>query len=316
MTTLRPLFLVALAGCGGELSVAGAPTSTPPPPPAITVRVSSGELTLPAGESLKLTVTVTDASGAPMAGVDAIEWSVEDPAIATVKDGMLTTLAAGITSVRAVAYVTRMGVRGEGRAVIEVTAPQGSAGRCGDGTCSFAEACQCMNDCGTCANGPVSLFSDTGPADTSARTDGRAVVVGVKFKSAKAGRVRALRFFKGLGTTGTNRLALYAVSGGQQLAVVTSRNETMSGWQQVALATPVTLTAGATYVVALHTSTGHVVSSGGALAAARTRGPLRALADGEDGPNGLFHPATAMRLPTDGSGGANPFVDVVFEPTP
>lgn len=280
----------------------------------MTVRVSSGELTVPVGQTLKLTVSVTDPGGAPVAGVDAIDWSVEDPAIATVKDGMLTTHAAGITSVRAIAYVTRMGARAEGRAVVEVTGAEGAGGRCGDGTCSFAEACQCMNDCGACSNGPTSLFG-SGPADTSASTDGRAVVVGVKFKTAKAGRVRALRFFKGAGATGTNRLALYSASG-QQLAQVTSRNETMSGWQQVALPTPVTLAAGATCVVALHTSTGHVVSAGGFFAQARTNGPLRALADGEDGPNGLRSISTTMKLPTEATGGANHFVDVVFEATP
>lgn len=295
--------------------MAGAPTSAPPASSEMTVRVSSGELTLPVGETLKLTVTVTEPGGAPVAGVDTIEWSVEDPAIATVKDGMLTTLAAGVTSVRAVAYVTRMGARAEGRAVVEVTGGAGAgAGRCGDGTCSFAEACQCLNDCGACSNGPTSLFA-SGPADTSAATDGRAVVVGVKFKPAKAGRVRALRFFKGLGTTGTNRLALYAAAG-QQLALVTARNETMSGWQQVQLSNPVTLTAGSTYVVALHTSTGHVVSAGGFFAQARTSGPLRALADGEDGPNGLRAVSSTMKLPTDATGGANHFVDVVFEATP
>ncbi|MBL8917935.1 MAG: DUF4082 domain-containing protein [Myxococcaceae bacterium] len=314
MSHLRAFLVLVFTGCGGELTMAGAPQADPPSAPAMTVRVSSGELTLPVGETLKLTVTVTDPAGAPVAGVDTIEWSVEDPAIATVKDGMLTTLAAGITSVRATAYVTRMGVRAEGRAVVEVTGAAGSASRCGDGTCSFAEACQCLNDCGACSNGPTSLFA-SGPADTTAATGGRALVVGVKFKPARAGRVRALRFFKGLGATGTNRLALYSASG-QQLAQATSRNETMSGWQQVPLSAPVALTAGTTYVVALHTSTGYVVSAGGFFAQARTNGPLRALADGEDGPNGLRSISTTMKLPTEATGGANHFVDVVFEATP
>ena len=85
MSHLRTLVVLVLAGCGGEFTMAGAPTSAAPTAPAMTVRVSSGELTVPVGQTLKLTVSVTDPGGAPVAGVDAIEWSVEDPAIATVK---------------------------------------------------------------------------------------------------------------------------------------------------------------------------------------------------------------------------------------
>jgi hypothetical protein len=46
------------------------------------------------------------------------------------------------------------------------------------------------------------------------------------------------------------------------------------------------------------------------------QGALRALADGEDGPNGLFHPSTSLRLPTESRGPFNSVVDVVIEPMP
>lgn len=312
---LTGLVVVAMLGCGVEAGpTASAPASSAPAAPAFTVRVSSGQLSLPIGETLKLNVSVVDAAGAPVAGVDALEWSVDEPSIATVKDGLLTTLAAGTARVTATAYVTRLGQRAEGVAIIEVTGPAG-AGRCGDGACGMSEMCLCANDCGMCGSGPVSLFSSTSPSDPTARTEGRAVAVGVKFRVAQPGRIRALRFFKGTGAQGTNRLALYGAQG-QALAQVTSRNETLSGWQTATLSTPVVVMPGTTYVVALHSSTGHVVSAGAFFARPMVQGALRALADGEEGPNGLFQPATSLRLPTESRGPFNYFVDVVFEPAP
>ena len=299
-------------GCGVDLA---APSDTSTTAPALLVRVSSGAVTLPVGQSVRLNVTVSDPSGAPVAGVDALDWSLSDSTVASLKEGLLTSLKAGTTTVTVVAYVTRMGARATGQAVITVNDPAGASGTCGDGTCSFAEACQCMNDCGACSNGPSSMFSGLTPTESSAGPVGAAVVVGSKFRVAKAGRVRTLKFFKGAGDTGTHRGALWS-STGQQLALAVFRNETLSGWQQVALSAPVTLMPGTTYVVSLHSSTGQVVSSGGFFGRAMTQGPLRALADGEDGPNGLFHPSSSNRFPTESNGPANYFVDVVFEPNP
>jgi hypothetical protein len=54
----------------------------------------------------------------------------------------------------------------------------------------------------------------------------------------------------------------------------------------------------------------------GADARPMVQGALRALADGEDGPNGLFHPSTSLRLPTESRGPFNSVVDVVIEPMP
>lgn len=304
--------ILGTLGCGVDME---APSGTSTMAPALLVRVSSGTVALPVGQSVRLNVTVTDSSGAPVAGVDAFDWSISDSTVASLKDGLITSLKAGTTTVTVVAYVTRLGARATGQAVITVNDPTGSSGTCGDGTCSLAEACECMNDCGACSNGPSSMFSSLTPTEASAGPAGAAVVVGSKFRVAKAGRVRTLKFFKGAGDTGTHRGALWS-STGQQLAQATFRNETLSGWQQVTLSTPVTVMSGTTYVVSLHSSTGQVVSSGGFFGRAMTQGPLRALADGEDGPNGLFHPSSSNRFPTESTGPVNYFVDVVFEPTP
>lgn len=308
---------VFCSACGGEM---GAPTDrTTPVETSMKVFVSSGALSLPVGESIRLNVSVVDQAGAPVAGVDLIEWSVSDVSVVTVKDGLMTTLKSGTTTVTATAWVTSRGVKAEGSATVEVTGPGGTGStaqeRCGDGVCSASEACQCASDCGMCGTGPSSLFADTQPSDIAATTDGKAVVVGLKFRTVKPGRIRAIRFFKGAGTTGNNRGSLWA-GAGQQLGQVTFRNETASGWQQATLSNPTTVMPGTTYVVALHTSNGYVVRSGGFFAKALTQGPLRALADGEDGPNGLFHPSPMPQFPTQSASGANHYVDVVFEPMP
>ncbi|MBE2254540.1 MAG: DUF4082 domain-containing protein [Myxococcus sp.] len=309
---LSGLVVTVLFGCGAELA---APADTTPSAPALLVRVSSGTLELPVGETVRLNVTVTDPSGATVAGVDALEWSIADAEVASLKEGVLTSKKPGTTTVTVTAYVTRLGARAQGQAVITIKGPTGATGTCGDGTCAFAEACECLNDCGACSGGPTSLFSGLTPTDSAAGPVTRAVVVGSKFRVAKAGRVRTLKFYKAAGDTGTHRGALWSATG-QQLAQATYRNETLAGWQQVSLSAPVTLTPGVTYVVSLHSSTGQVVSSGGFFGNAMTQGPLRALADGEDGPNGLFHPSTSNRFPTESAGPLNYFVDLVFEPTP
>lgn len=303
---------LSLVACGVDMA---APPDSTTPAPSFVVRVSSGTVALPVGQTVRLNVTVTDSSGAPVAGVDAYDWSISDSTVASLKDGVITSLKAGTTTVTVVAYVTRMGARATGQAVVTVNDPTSATSSCGDGTCSLAEACQCMNDCGTCSNGPSSMFSSLTPTESSAGPVGAAVVVGSKFRVVKAGRVRTLKFFKGAGDTGTHRGALWS-STGTQLAQATFRNETLSGWQQVTLSAPVTLMPGTTYVVSLHSSTGQVVSSGGFFGSAMTQGPLRALADGEDGPNGLFHRSTSNRFPTESAGPVNYFVDVVFEPNP
>ena len=72
-------------------------------------------------------------------------------------------------------------------------------------------------------------------------------------------------------------------------ARVTFTDETASGWQQAALAPPVAVTANTTYVVSYHTDSGlYAGDSGFFQSAGVTNGPLTALANGVDGPNGVF----------------------------
>ena len=77
--------------------------------------------------------------------------------------------------------------------------------------------------------------------------------LGVKFKSAAAGRITAIRFYKALASTSRHAGNLWSKSG-TLLASVNFNNETASGWQQATLSNPVTITAGTIYVASYHTT--------------------------------------------------------------
>ena len=93
----------------------------------------------------------------------------------------------------------------------------------------------------------ATLFSN-GPSNVVQRwNDGTPVELGVKFKSAAAGRITAIRFYKALANTSRHAGNLWSESG-TLLASVNFNNETASGWQQATLSNPVTITAGTIYV--------------------------------------------------------------------
>jgi len=93
-----------------------------------------------------------------------------------------------------------------------------------------------------------------------ASNDTGAVELGLRFTADADGVVRGLRFYKGAGNNGTHTGQLFAADG-TLLASATFANETASGWQRVLFATPVNVTAGATYVVAYHAPVGRYTAS-------------------------------------------------------
>ncbi len=152
----------------------------------------------------------------------------------------------------------------------------------------------------------------TGPQDP----DTSATEVGTKFRSDVAGFITGLRFYKTPGNTGTHIGRLWT-AGGTQLAQATFAGESASGWQQVNLGTPVAINANTTYVTSYHSPNGHYSSRSGYFALGGVdNAPLHALADGADGPNGIYKYGAAGSL-FSGTG-PNTFnseaylVDVVF----
>ena len=142
--------------------------------------------------------------------------------------------------------------------------------------------------------------------------DLNAVEVGVKFKTDFGGSVTGIRFYKAAANTGTHIGSLWS-STGTRLAQATFTNETASGWQHVTFATPVTITAGTTYVASYFAPSGHYSVTSGGFASAVDNAPLHSIADSTSA-NGLYAYTSASAFPSSSFGASNYGVDVLFQP--
>ncbi|WP_169336219.1 Ig-like domain-containing protein [Pontibacter roseus] len=160
---------------------------------------------------------------------------------------------------------------------------------------------------------PCTVFK---PADAPTNTlfdDSQGLQLGMKFRSSVNGFVTGVRFYKQSGNAGTHTGQLYSVSGAL-LASVVFQDETATGWQQAAFSSPVAVTAGTTYVISYHSSAGTYSATNEFFTLALNASPLSALANGEDGPNGVYAYGNTPTFPTDNnSRAANYWVDVVFD---
>jgi hypothetical protein len=144
--------------------------------------------------------------------------------------------------------------------------------------------------------------------------DSSAVELGLKFKSEVSGYLTGIRFYKAAANTGPHAGNLWSRDG-KLLGSVSFASETASGWQEAALAVPVAISPNTTYVVSYHTTVGHYsVSEGFFGASALVKSPLRALANGEDGPNGVYRYGVSG-FPTQSYNSSNYWLDVVFKKT-
>src|SRR6202008_251537 len=99
------------------------------------------------------------------------------------------------------------------------------------------------------------IFPASATPTTVTDSDNKSVELGVKFSASQAGTISGIRFYKGPQNTGTHTGSLWT-STGQQLATVTFTNETASGWQEATFSSPVSITAGTTYVASYHAPVG------------------------------------------------------------
>jgi len=158
---------------------------------------------------------------------------------------------------------------------------------------------------------PCSIFQSTDAPAIPKDNDGNSIEVGVKFRPNVNGYITGIRFYKGAGTTGTHTGHLWSRTG-TLLASATFTNETTSGWQQVLLSTPVAVTANTTYIASFFSTSGDYGNTVPFFTQAVVNGPLKALADGEDGANGVYILAASSRFPTQSFNATNYYVDVVF----
>ena len=151
---------------------------------------------------------------------------------------------------------------------------------------------------------PCTLFSDLArPTNQSASGS---YELGVKLQVSQPLTVRALRFYKGFGETGTHTGSVWTANG-FRLATATFTGETSSGWQQQPLAAPLQLQPNTTYVVSVNANSHYPVTPSG-LASQVVNGPLRTVADGQ---NGVFNAAPGA-FPDQSYLASNYYVDAVI----
>jgi hypothetical protein len=159
---------------------------------------------------------------------------------------------------------------------------------------------------------PCSIWSGSVTPGTLTDPDTDPVEVGVKFRADSDGSVTGLRFYKSTANSGTHVGHLWTANG-TLLASATFTNETASGWQQVTLATPVAVTANTTYVASYYAPVGRYAFNSNFFASSGVNNPpLRALANNEDGPNGVYRYG-ASGFPTSSFAASNYWVDVVYD---
>ena len=157
---------------------------------------------------------------------------------------------------------------------------------------------------------PCSVWSASAePANPDANDD-RAAEVGMRFMPDVSGYVTGIRFFKALKNTGTHVGNLWSPSG-ERLATVTFTNESKAGWQLAYFSSPVEVLANTEYVISYNAPNGHYATDKGFFTNAPGSAPLRGLADGENGPNGVYRYG-AGGFPATGDSAANFWVDPVF----
>ncbi|MEV6343184.1 DUF4082 domain-containing protein [Actinoplanes sp. NPDC051851] len=157
----------------------------------------------------------------------------------------------------------------------------------------------------TLPEGATTMFASSSTPTNPAWDDSGDVEVGMKFSSDVAGTVNGLRFYKGTGNTGTHTGSLWS-SSGVLLATGTFSDETSSGWQTLIFSTPVSITAGTSYVVSYRAPNGHYAVDVGGLSSAVVNAPLRTAAGAGAYLYGGGYPSNAVSH--------NYWVDVVFTP--
>jgi hypothetical protein len=162
---------------------------------------------------------------------------------------------------------------------------------------------------------PCSVWSGSAMPGMVDSGDSNAVELGMKFRADANGTVVGVRFYKATANTGVHTGHVWS-SGGTLLGTATFSGESTSGWQRANFSSPIAVTANTMYIVSYFAPSGHYSADANFFA---TRGvdnpPLHALANGFDGPNGVFvyPPAnTAGGFPSSSAGPTNYWVDVIY----
>jgi hypothetical protein len=145
--------------------------------------------------------------------------------------------------------------------------------------------------------------------------------LGLKFRTTMAGVITGIRFYKTAESgTGTFSVRLYDQTTGNLVdgfstASITINTPGISGWQQANFSQPITVQANRTYVASYVAPNGGYAETPTFFTMPVNNGPLTALQDGTDGPNGVYKIGSAAGIPTTDGNASNFWVDVVFTAT-
>lgn len=140
--------------------------------------------------------------------------------------------------------------------------------------------------------------------------DTSAVEVGVKFNADAAGKITAIKFYKGGGAnSGTHTVTLWD-NAGSALATATVTNETASGWQTATFAAPVNIAANTTYVASYFAPAGNYSYDSNYFAVGIDNTPLHVPSNTAVTGNGVYKYGGGF--PTDAFNATNYWVDVVY----
>ena len=162
---------------------------------------------------------------------------------------------------------------------------------------------------------PRLTIFDFATPDVADSGDSQALNLGVKFTVAESGSITGIRFYKSTLNTGTHVGTLWSASG-TQLAQATFVNETDTGWQTVNFSSPVSVSAGTTYVASYHAPKGHYSVSSQGLSSTVTNGPLTAPSSGSSGGNGVYAYGLSPAFPSNSYNATNYYVDVNYASAP
>ena len=162
---------------------------------------------------------------------------------------------------------------------------------------------------------PCNVFTAT--PSPSNDTDSGGIEVGFKFKADVNGYITGIRFFKTAVMTGGHTVNLWDLNG-NLVSTAVSSGETASGWQEVALPTPVAITANTTYTASIFAADGRYPFTSNFFGSEVVNFPLRAMADGSatdglgnDG-QGVFNTGNSSAYPQDSFNATNYWVDVTY----
>ncbi len=155
---------------------------------------------------------------------------------------------------------------------------------------------------------PCTLFGAVTPT-TPAADDSTSLTLGTRIVPNADGFITGIRFYKGIGNTGTHKGVLYSETGAV-LATGTFGNETETGWQMMNFASAVPVTADTTYVAAYTAPAGHYAAEVRFFSRRGFSSGQLSAPGGADHANAVY--ALGDRFPDETFQGTNYYVDAVY----